>query len=172
MALDNSCQNFRGRNFKDRQDLAGANFSYADIRGANFTNANLTGANFSYAKAGLQRRWAIFLVLVSWLLSGFSGFYLAVKGYLVSLIFDTSNSSNQIGGWTALIILIAFFLITIRQGLTAGLGAVAGAFAVVVAFAVAFALAGAGAGAGAFAGAFAVGVVGAFAVAVAGAIAG
>ncbi|MDZ7951945.1 pentapeptide repeat-containing protein [Nostoc sp. DedQUE09] len=59
MALDFSGQNLRGRNFKGRQDLVGANFSYADIRGANFTNANLTGANFSHAKAGLQRRWTI-----------------------------------------------------------------------------------------------------------------
>ncbi|MEH1774252.1 pentapeptide repeat-containing protein [Nostoc sp.] len=68
MALDFSGQNLRGRNFKGRQDLAGANFSYADIRGANFTNANLTGANFSHAKAGLQRRWAIGAVLVTALL--------------------------------------------------------------------------------------------------------
>jgi len=74
MALDNSYQNLRGRNFKGRKDLAGANFSYADIQGANFTNANLTGANFSHAKAGLQRRWAFFLVGVSWLVSGVSGF--------------------------------------------------------------------------------------------------
>ena len=85
MALDFSGQNLRGRNFKGRQDLAGANFSYADIRGANFTNANLTGANFSHAKAGLQRRWAIFLVLGSWLLSGLSGFLSALNGYSVLL---------------------------------------------------------------------------------------
>ncbi|MCW5315041.1 pentapeptide repeat-containing protein [Nostoc sp. KVJ3] len=68
MALDFSGQNLRGRNFKGRQDLAGANFSYADIRGANFTNVNLTRANFSYAKAGLQRRWAIGAALVTVLL--------------------------------------------------------------------------------------------------------
>ncbi|OYD98001.1 hypothetical protein CDG76_04055 [Nostoc sp. 'Peltigera membranacea cyanobiont' 210A] len=68
MALDFSGQNLRGRNFKGRQDLAGANFSYADIRGANFTNANLTAVNFSYAQAGLQRRWAIGAVLVTGLL--------------------------------------------------------------------------------------------------------
>ncbi|MEH2029561.1 MAG: pentapeptide repeat-containing protein [Nostoc sp.] len=68
MALDFSGQNLRGRNFKGRQDLAGANFSYADIRGANFTNANLTGANFSHVKAGLQRRWTIGAVLVTALL--------------------------------------------------------------------------------------------------------
>ncbi|MEH2158006.1 pentapeptide repeat-containing protein [Nostoc sp.] len=68
MALDFSGQNLRGRNFKGRQDLVGANFSYADIRGANFTNVNLTGVNFSYAQAGLQRRWAIGAVLVTSLL--------------------------------------------------------------------------------------------------------
>ncbi|MEA5627211.1 pentapeptide repeat-containing protein [Nostoc sp. UHCC 0251] len=68
MALDNSGQNLRGRNFKGRKDLVGANFSYADIRGANFTNANLTGANFSHAKAGLQRGWAIGAALVTALL--------------------------------------------------------------------------------------------------------
>ncbi|MEH1915898.1 pentapeptide repeat-containing protein [Nostoc sp.] len=179
MALDFSGQNLRGRNFKG-QDLAGANFSYADIRGANFTNANLTGANFSYAKAGLQRRWAIFLVLVSWLLSGLSGLLWAVNGYLVSLIFN-SRLENQIIGWTVLIVLIGFFFLTIRQGLAAGLGAGAFAGAFTVAFAVAFAVAVAGAFAGAgalafafaFAGAFAVAgaFAGAFAFAVAGAVA-
>ncbi|WP_375505606.1 pentapeptide repeat-containing protein [uncultured Nostoc sp.] len=143
MALDNSGQNLRGRNFKG-QDLAGANFSYADIRGANFTNANLTGANFSYAKAGLQRRWAIGLVIISFLLSGLSGFLWAINGSLVSLIFDTSSLKEQISGWAALIVLIAFFFVTTRQGIATGLGA--GALAV--------ALAGAGAVAGAVAGAF------------------
>ncbi|MEH2409218.1 pentapeptide repeat-containing protein [Nostoc sp.] len=164
MALDFSGQNLRGRNFKGRQDLAGANFSYADIRGANFSNANLTGANFSHAKAGLQRRWAIFLVLISLLLSGLSGFLWVFNGYLVSQIFDITNLNNQIRAWTTLILLIAFFFVTIRQGVVAGFGAVAAAVAGSVAAAVAFAFAVAGpvAAAVAFAVAFA------FAVAVAG----
>ncbi|PHM06044.1 pentapeptide repeat-containing protein [Nostoc sp. 'Peltigera malacea cyanobiont' DB3992] len=134
MALDFSGQNLRGRNFKGRQDLAGANFSYADIRGANFTNANLTGANFSHAKAGLQRRWAILLLFVSWLLSGLSGFLWAINSCFVSLIFD-SRLEYEIGGWTALIILIPFFFVTIRQGVAAGLGTVPGAVALGFAFA-------------------------------------
>jgi uncharacterized protein YjbI with pentapeptide repeats len=71
MALDFSGQNLRGRNFKG-QDLAGVNFSYADIR----------GANFSHAKAGLQRHWAIGLVLVSFLFSAVSGYLWAFNGYL------------------------------------------------------------------------------------------
>ncbi|NEU81096.1 pentapeptide repeat-containing protein [Nostoc sp. UIC 10630] len=137
MALDFSGQNLRGRNFKGRQDLAGANFSYADIRGANFTNANLTGANFSHAKAGLQRRWAILLVFVSCLLSGLSGFVWSLNGYLVSLIFNQSSLHNQIVGWTTLILLIAFFLTTIHQGV----GTLAGAVAFVIAGAVVFATA-------------------------------
>ncbi|MEH2248418.1 pentapeptide repeat-containing protein [Nostoc sp.] len=175
MTEDFSGQNLRGHNFKGRKDLADANFSYADIRGANFTNANLTGANFSHAKAGLQRRWAILLVIVSWLLSGLSGLLWALNGFVASLTFDTSNSSYQIRGGTTLIILIAFFLIAIRQGLTASLGAgivagaVAFALAGAVAFAVAFALALAGAIAFAVAGAVALALAGAFAVAFAGA---
>jgi uncharacterized protein YjbI with pentapeptide repeats len=68
MALDFSGQNLRGRNFKGRKDLVGANFSYADIRGANFTNVNLRKANFSHAKAGLQSHWAISAAIVTVLL--------------------------------------------------------------------------------------------------------
>ena len=54
--------NLRGQSFKG-QDLAGADFSEADIRSTNFTGA----------KCGLQKRWAIVLVLISWLLAGISG---------------------------------------------------------------------------------------------------
>ncbi|MBD2598372.1 pentapeptide repeat-containing protein [Nostoc spongiaeforme FACHB-130] len=170
MALDFSGQNLRGRNFKG-QNLVGANFSYADIRGANFSGANLTGANFSHAKAGLQRRWVIGLVLVSLLLSGLSGYLWSFNGYVVSLIFSSSNE-NQIAGFIALIILIAFSFITIRQGIIAGLKA--GAFAIVGTFAGGFALtvaeafSVAGSVAVVVAGAF----TGAFALTVAGVLAG
>ncbi|MEH2467819.1 pentapeptide repeat-containing protein [Nostoc sp.] len=132
MAEDFSHQNLRGRNFKGRKDLAGANFSYADIRGVNFSGANLTEANFSYAKAGLQRGWAIGLVIVSFLLSGLSGFLWALNGDLVLNIFD-SSSNKYIEGWLALITLIPFFFIIIRQGIIASLEAIAIAIAIVVA---------------------------------------
>mgnify|MGYP001801590838 CR=1 FL=1 len=72
MPADYSSQNLRGRSFKG-QNLEGANFSYADIRGANFTGANLSGVNFTGVKAGLQKRWALLLVLVSCLMSAVSG---------------------------------------------------------------------------------------------------
>ncbi|NJL81481.1 MAG: pentapeptide repeat-containing protein [Richelia sp. SM2_1_7] len=73
MPPDYSGQNLRGRSYKG-QNLEGADFSHADIRGTNFTGANLRGANFTGAKAGLQKRWALLLVLLSWLLSAISGF--------------------------------------------------------------------------------------------------
>lgn len=60
MPQDFSHQNLRGRSFKG-QNLAGANFSGADIRSTDFTSANLIGANFSHAKAGLEKRWGIYL---------------------------------------------------------------------------------------------------------------
>jgi uncharacterized protein YjbI with pentapeptide repeats len=116
MPQDFSGQNLRGRSFKG-QNLAGGNFSYADIRGADFSGANLIGANFKRARAGLRKRWAIFIIIFSWLWSGLLGFYWFIFGYLVSRIFDAPKLGNQIAGWVSLSILIAFFLLTIYQGI-------------------------------------------------------
>ena len=128
MALHNSGENLRGRNFKG-QDLTGRNFSYADIRGANFTNTNLTGANFSHAKAGLQQTWKItYIALFSLLFLLLSGFFLYLIDYFVPLIFKASSLEKQIAGCTTLILLIAFFLRTIFQGVGSGLEAFAFAF--------------------------------------------
>ncbi|MEH2365551.1 pentapeptide repeat-containing protein [Nostoc sp.] len=136
MALDFSGQNLRGRNFKGRQDLAGANFSYADIRGANFTNVNLTGANFRHIKAGLQQPWKItYLALISSLFLVLSGFFSYLTYYFLPLIFNAFSLEKQITGCTTLILLIAFFLSTILQGVGAGLEAFAFAFTGAVAVA-------------------------------------
>ncbi|MEH2044286.1 pentapeptide repeat-containing protein [Nostoc sp.] len=175
MPPDYSGQNLRGRSFKG-QNLTGANFSKTDIRGANFTNAILKDADFRGGKAGLQRRWTIGLLIASWLLSGISGFFSILVGVLVAYIFDIKSTQNVIIGIVSLIVILVFFIITIRKSLTAGL--VAGVFAVAFAgaFAVAFARAFAGAVAGTFAFGFAGAVVGAvavaFAIAGAGAFAG
>ena len=162
--------NLIGQSFKGK-NLSRADFSEADIRGANFTNANLSGANFHGALAGLQHRWAIGLVLASWLISGISAISSVFAGVFVSLALDTSNPKDFSAGIISLIVLTVFFIVTIRYGLAAGSIAFAFAFAGAFAFAVAFAFAGAFAvafaEAVAFAGALA--VVGAFAVAGAGA---
>ncbi|MEI1377198.1 pentapeptide repeat-containing protein [Nostoc sp.] len=178
MPPDYSGQNLRGRSFKG-QNLTGANFSKADIRGANFTNAILKNADFTGAKAGLQRRWTIGLLTVSWLLSGLSGLLSIVLGALVALIFKSNNTEHFIAGIVSLILLLVFCIITIRKGLTASLGAFALAFAVAIAIAIAIAATGAIAVAAAVGGVFgltvavavAVGIAVAVAIAVAGAVA-
>ncbi|MBO3461229.1 pentapeptide repeat-containing protein [Aetokthonos hydrillicola Thurmond2011] len=137
MSQDFSGQNLRGRSFKD-QDLTEANFSGADIRSTDFSGANLEGANFSQVKAGLQKRWTAFLVLVSWLMSGFAGFLSTFVGVLIS--HASESSEIRVSGWTALIVVIVVFIVIIRQGLNSAIAvavAVAVAFAIAVAFVIA-----------------------------------
>jgi uncharacterized protein YjbI with pentapeptide repeats len=118
--------NLRGQSFKGK-NLAGANFSKADIRSTNFTGANLRGANFTGAKCGLQRRWAILLIIFSWVLIGMSAlFFLLAVGYLVSLFFDSSRLEDKITGWIIPIILVSFLVLMIFQGIRAGAGTIAG----------------------------------------------
>ena len=166
--------NLRGESFKG-QNLAGADFSGCDIRSANFSRTNLTGAKFVGAKAGLQKRWAIALTLISLLLSGLSGLFSFFNSVMINLPFsqdfEASNIEKIIFIAVFLIFYITFLTIATRYGLLVGLGA--GLLVLTGVFAVAFAVAFARAGAGAFAVAvaIAVAIAGAFAVAVAVAVA-
>ena len=168
MPQDFSGKNLRGRNFKG-ENLTGAKFIGADIRGANFTNAILREADFTRAKAGLQRRWTIFLVTLSLFLSVISGFLSGLTTVWVTVFLSSNNIKEYtlIPGVLLVIFLAIFFIVTLRQGLVAG--AVAGAVAAAAARAVAGAAAAAVAGAGAVAGAVA--MAGAVAGAAAGAVA-
>ncbi len=133
MALDFSGQNLQGRDFKGRQDLAGANFSYADIRGANFTNANLTGANFSHAKAGLQKYWIISLIFLTLLLIGLVGFITAFnfrRGEEYYLSSESIQRHSILPGVIMQILLIIFAIVTVYRGIEIAVGATALAFAV------------------------------------------
>jgi uncharacterized protein YjbI with pentapeptide repeats len=108
----------RGKSFKG-QDLTGVDFSGADIRGTDFSGAILRGANFSRAQAGLQRRWAIILFLFSLLISTFSGLLSAVGGSLIGflLINPPRPQENIYVAIASLIVLLIFFLVTVRQGI-------------------------------------------------------
>ena len=118
--MDFSGQNLRGRNFRG-QDLTGANFSHADIRGANFSNAILKGANFTGAKAGLQRRWLIFQLIVSLLLSVIFNFVAVLfNGIIVAYFFtpDFIQSSTIFPGIAVVAMLVVVFYAIAFQGLT------------------------------------------------------
>jgi uncharacterized protein YjbI with pentapeptide repeats len=172
MPQDFSGKNLRGRNFKG-ENLTGAKFIGADIRGANFTNAILREADFTRAKAGLQRRWTIFLVTISLFLSLISGF-MSARATLWIAVFFTPDIIKQYTirpGVVVLIVLAIFFIATIRQGLGAATEAGAAAVAVAVAGAVGVAVAAAGAGAVAVAAIAAVAVAGTVAAAAAAALA-
>ena len=134
MPQDFSGQNLRGRSFKG-QNLDGADFSHADIRSADFSKANLRGAKFVSAKAGLQRRWVIGLVIVSWLLAAVSGTFLVFEDLSVALIVALMSDElfNFIAGAVSLIVLVAFYVVFIREGSVAAFAAVAFTFAVAVA---------------------------------------
>ncbi len=127
-------KNLRGANFVGK-DLSGADFSYCDIRGANFKKANLTGVKFSGAKAGLQKRWMIALLLMALLLIVLSGSLSTFVGHLVSFLGDT-NSQTQRVGWVSLIFVITFALVSYYRNLRGGVIAAAVIIATTVALAV------------------------------------
>ena len=117
-------ESLRGCNFKN-QDLSGADFSGCDIRGANFSGANLTEVKFEKAKAGLQKRWMIFLLLAALLLMIISSFFSGIVGVFVVHIFDQSSTENQVIGWISLIFLLFFCILIWRKNFLAGLAGAA-----------------------------------------------
>ncbi|EKU97120.1 putative low-complexity protein [Leptolyngbya sp. PCC 7375] len=123
--------NLRGQNFKGK-DLSGADFSGSDIRSTNFTNANLNRSNFTKAKAGLQKRWAIGLVVILFLLSLCAGFLCAFSGYFVGQIFIPRGLENQVVGWISLSAIVVALFLLLRKGVVAVAVAVAVAVVVVV----------------------------------------
>ncbi|MDJ0845463.1 pentapeptide repeat-containing protein [Crocosphaera sp.] len=137
---DFSGECLRGQKFAGK-DLSGAIFRGCDIRGANFTSATLRDTDFSKATAGLQKRWMIGLLLATLLLIALSSVCSAFVGVLSSLTFNSSSIEAQVAGWTSLIMMLLFCIISYFRVLGAGLGAFAFAFAFVFAFAFAGAVA-------------------------------
>ena len=108
--------NLRGQFFR-KANLADADFSYADIRGANFTEANLTGVKFTKAKAGLQKRWAIGLLIFALLLIALSAYFTAYAAVVVTKIFDPSTEDIIRGGVVFVIIIGLCYSFLLSQGI-------------------------------------------------------
>ena len=112
-------QNLRGRSFKG-QDLSGANFSGADLRGVDFTDAILIGANFSDAKTktGVQKRWLVFQLIISFFMSALSGFLAAFTGSWAIVFFNPDNikSFSIAPSIVMTMIIISLYFAIIRQG--------------------------------------------------------
>lgn len=125
MTQDFSGQNLRGRSFRGRKDLIGANFSYADIRGADFTNALLIEANFSQAQAGRERFWTAVLLVISLLLSALSGVASAFVGVITGNVLISQNPLEILAGVVILIALVGFVIFSIRRGLLVAFGVLA-----------------------------------------------
>ncbi|MGK7882123.1 MAG: pentapeptide repeat-containing protein [Crocosphaera sp.] len=97
-------QSFRGQNF------SGADFSGCDLRGTNFREAILQETNFTGAKAGLQKRWVIILVLISLLISTVSELLSILSFVLISYCFrsDAKTIDSTLG---IIIILVAILIL-------------------------------------------------------------
>lgn len=108
-------KNLSGANFTGA-NLNEADFTNAIVNGTKFDNAHLTSANFSHAQCGLPRSSAIVLILSSWLFSGLSGLMWILNGTLILLIFSP-NFHVKVTGWSGLIVIATFFLITFFKGL-------------------------------------------------------
>lgn len=145
--LDFRGKNIQGQSFQGK-DLSKIDFSNAYIQGANFSNAILIGANFTGAKAGMQKRWLVGLLLASLFLSGVAGFIWSFTGVWTAYLFKTTIISDFtiFPGIFVLVILASLCFIAIEKGLGTALGFGAGTLAVAGTTAIGIAVAFSGAG--------------------------
>ena len=151
--------NLRGQSFK-RQNLSGVDFDEADIRGANFTEANLEGTRFIRSKAGLEKRWIVFMFLISCFLSSSIGLTSALSGYSIFYFFLPSGDQNIFLGLFFFVTYIVLLFVNQEKGIeftskllpafifvtgifaTAGIGAVSISVAISIASNVVFVIVG------------------------------
>jgi uncharacterized protein YjbI with pentapeptide repeats len=89
--------NLRGMNFQG-VNLSGADFSECDLRSTNFHKATLRKTNFTQIKGGLQKKWYLCLLLISFLASIviINGYYLFVSLYTAGLLFLLTNQIDDV----------------------------------------------------------------------------
>jgi uncharacterized protein YjbI with pentapeptide repeats len=119
-------QDFQGKNLKKEiflnRQIPRAIFSGVDIRGIDFSGANLAGADFSRAIGGLSAKALTILSTFTIFLALLSGLTTAYSGALLGRIFIAPDPTSLILAQSIAIILILFFLITLKKGLGFSLG--------------------------------------------------
>jgi Pentapeptide repeats (8 copies) len=113
------CQQLNGESFRG-QDLSGIDLSGADIRGVDFTNATLRGVNFSNVKAGLPLYQAVVLCLLFLSCAALLGALTGFVGALIELQFRPNSFEEVTAEWVALIFLIGFATLSLRNSMAAG----------------------------------------------------
>ncbi|MBD3882656.1 pentapeptide repeat-containing protein [Phormidium tenue FACHB-886] len=130
-------QNLRGKCFRG-EDLSGVDFSGSDIRGADFTNALLKGANFVNVTAGLQKRQAMILLGVLFLIAILLG---AAAGYIGAFAEVRFFAVHQAGrgsyAWITPIMIAGFAFVALTRRMSVAFGMFGLVFLVATASAVA-----------------------------------
>jgi uncharacterized protein YjbI with pentapeptide repeats len=114
-------QNLSGQSFCEH-NLSDADFSGANIRGADFSRSVLRGANFTGAQAGLQPIEAALLGFLLVVLIVLLGVAAGSVGTLLNLELRSYTSSFEeiTAGWVMLLVLLAFALISVLEGVKTG----------------------------------------------------
>ena len=104
----------------ENQDLSSENFSQARIQSTKFTNSILVAANFIGARTGVKKRWIFFLIVISFLFSGLSGFLSIISISIFSgLFYAIEENIQDIASFSVtLITFICFVNLSIRKGLS------------------------------------------------------
>lgn len=114
-------QNLSGQSFCEH-NLSDADFSGANIRGVDFSHSVLRGANFTGAQAGLQPIEAALLCFLLIVLVTLSGIAAGLVGTLLNLELRSYTSSFEevTAAWVMLLVLLAFALISVLEGVKTG----------------------------------------------------
>jgi uncharacterized protein YjbI with pentapeptide repeats len=115
-------QNLRGKCFRG-EDLSGVDFSGSDIRGADFTNAVLRNASFVNVTAGLQKRQAVALLGLMFLLAIALGASAGVIGAFAEVkFFALHQTESSQFAWVTPIVIIGFTFVSLTRRIAIGFG--------------------------------------------------
>lgn len=115
--VDLSGESLRGMNLQDI-DLSEADLSCTDIRGTRFINASLKNTVFNQANAGIQRRWLIYQIVSTLVISQIFGLLSTILNSLTFINLFTSSGRTINAGLVALTIISSMLLSITFRGTT------------------------------------------------------